>query len=728
MEAHHHILLVAPDGCIQKNKRLIDFVNGICTNATRVSIVCPPQDVDNQEILSNLLHKLASVYEVPMNIKDAEFYDLSIYLGSSPTPLVQTMLSRFMDNGARRKFDDPINRMKVPRLVSSSTLNRALVPVDTTLRFLLRKIADDLFNRISKSRHDAAEKNQYWQHYQKRQLPQDLYNKYKNVLNLDCFSFNYFYFIKALIINQSHSIDAVYCYCNHQWCLPTGALLKELLGVTLFYYKDNVKSYKIKSSAADVVRLNEGWMLDLVDHFMNEEVNESGEKSFLAQKVVESETPCGVEQSTMLLTNVTQAGFYSAPAKRSVLFYGNSYYNFYYLSQALRRRGWDVITVSIQSPDTKDSLYYHGEDLNLYSPDSEVFQRNLQNLYEIAKQRYSLFHFANDGVMSFFPQYHTHKDDVPPDMEAWKKLGKKIAYTVSGCNSGTSKESVAEWSRQASNGKVVCDTCIFQDNSEVCSPERSLGWGRKIEKFCDVIFGEQLPALDFMALPNVVREPSTVCLDPLVWHPDISIPPELLLEKRPGEFLIYHAVGNYDLRTNQTGRNIKGTGAVLEAIERLKGEGFPVRLVFVTDKPSKEVRFTQVQADVVIDQLNYGRYGANARESMMLGKPTICYINPREPSPDRELQSIKEVPLVNADEDTLYEVLKKLLQDPDERAEIGRLSRNFALKWHSADACAERYEHIYDCLMEGKPITHPETWNFYDPVKINASSRQLSTI
>lgn len=32
--------------------------------------------------------------------------------------------------------------------------------------------------------------------------------------------------------------------------------------------------------------------------------------------------------------------------KRSVVFLHNSYYHFYYLAQALRRRGWDAVTVT----------------------------------------------------------------------------------------------------------------------------------------------------------------------------------------------------------------------------------------------------------------------------------------------------------------------------------------------------------------------------------------------
>jgi hypothetical protein len=36
---------------------------------------------------------------------------------------------------------------------------------------------------------------------------------------------------------------------------------------------------------------------------------------------------------------------------------------------------------------------------------------------------------------------------------------------------------------------------------------------------------------------------------------------------------------------------------------------------------------------------------------------------------------------------------------------LAKASRDFAVKWHSADACAERFELVYDRLMRGLPPT-----------------------
>jgi len=87
---------------------------------------------------------------------------------------------------------------------------------------------------------------------------------------------------------------------------------------------------------------------------------------------------------------------------------------------------------------------------------------------------------------------------------------------------------------------------------------------------------------------------------------------------------------------------------------------------------------------------------------MMLGKATICYINRSEPNPSDVLRSTQEVPLVSATEETIYGVLRGLLLDRERRRQLGSAGRAFAMKWHSADACAERYEAVYDSVMNGK--------------------------
>lgn len=394
-----------------------------------------------------------------------------------------------------------------------------------------------------------------------------------------------------------------------------------------------------------------------------------------------------------------------------MVFLHPSYYHFYYLARALRKRGWDAVSVNVWDPNGSFSPYFHGEDINLYDADPIKYRKNLTAFFEVAKKRFSMLHFAGDSCLSFFPDrwyfvngHHDPDEYAPPDIVEWKKLKKKIAYTSSGCNSAISQSSIHAWSSTSAAGSL-CGKCPWQHRPDVCSDQKNLGWGRILQKYVDIVFAEMLPALDYMAMPGrVIHEPVTTCLDPDFWKPDLSIPDGHKLDRAPGEILVYHGVGNYDTR-NVDGRNIKGTPAIFSAIERLEAEGLPVRLKFVTGLKNTEVRFVQAQCDVIVDQLNFGRYGATAREGMMLGKPVICYINPKEAGGEKELACLKEAPLVSATAATVYEALKDLLLHPEKRRAIGIEGRKYALKWHSADACAERYEKIHDQLMEGRVLS-----------------------
>lgn len=391
--------------------------------------------------------------------------------------------------------------------------------------------------------------------------------------------------------------------------------------------------------------------------------------------------------------------------RRSVVFLHNSYYHFFFLAAALRRRGWDAISVSIESPDSLNAPFYHGEDVNLYDPDHDAFRGKLDRAFEEIRDRFSMVHFSGDGQMSIFPwcfDTGASRDRIPWDFIALKKAGLKIGYTPAGCNDGISQSSFRHWSGG------MCGKCTLEDRPEVCSDRRNLAWGHKCAMFCDLIAGETLPALDYQSGPKVFHEPVTMCVDPEAWHPEIEIPPDIRIERQPGEVLIYHGVGNYFAEHYAGNRNVKGTAAVIAAVDRLKAEGHRVRLIFIHDVPSRMVRFYQAQSDIVVDQLNMGRYGANARESLMLGKPVVGRIVTDEPDGATQLRCLGECPIVDADEDTVYEVVKRLVSDPDERRRLGDESRAYALKWHSPDACAARFERVYDGLIAGIPPAEVE--------------------
>lgn len=395
----------------------------------------------------------------------------------------------------------------------------------------------------------------------------------------------------------------------------------------------------------------------------------------------------------------------AAPRKRSVLFVNPGYYNFYYLADALRKRGWDAVSMAIVDPNSDYAKQFHGHHWNLFESDANSQLFTLRTKFKEVVERFEMLHFHGVGTLSFFPyNYDTSRidyDRVPWDVIEMKRRGAKIAYSITGCHDLVTPSSFKAWSLD------MCRKCAWRDKPDVCSDRGMAAWGWKVRQLADLICVETDPPLDFRDGPTTFREPLSFAVDPEVWHPDLArgvdVPEEWREPKAPGELLIYHSVGNFELRTIN-GVNVKGTGAVIRAIERLKIEGHPVRLLFRKEVPSLYNRWILAQADIIVDQLNYGRYGATAREGMMLGRPVVGRLNKTEPGGIPPVRCIAESPIVDADEETVYEALKRLVVSPEERERIGREGRAHALRWWSKDVLAERYERVYDHLRtHGRP-------------------------
>jgi hypothetical protein len=148
----------------------------------------------------------------------------------------------------------------------------------------------------------------------------------------------------------------------------------------------------------------------------------------------------------------------------------------------------------------------------------------------------------------------------------------------------------------------------------------------------------------------------------------------------------------------------KGTKHIEAAVERLKTEGYVFEFrrlaATLTQKQVKEIIAT---VDVYVDELRCGSYGATAVESMALGKPTVTYI--RE---DLLEKYPPDMPIVNANPDTIYDRLKELIVDADLRHEIGVKSRAYAEKYHSLEVIGPALLEIYqeigaDVRVHGNP-------------------------
>lgn len=146
-------------------------------------------------------------------------------------------------------------------------------------------------------------------------------------------------------------------------------------------------------------------------------------------------------------------------------------------------------------------------------------------------------------------------------------------------------------------------------------------------------------------------------------------------------------------------RSVKGTAIVLDAVDRLRNEGVPFEFRLVEKMTHAEARKLYASADLLVDQLLLGWYGALAVELMCLAKPVICYI--RSGDLDRIPKAMREsLPIINATPQSFYDTLKDCLTNRrHELPEIGRRGRAFAERWHDPRTVARQTKAAYEEVL-----------------------------
>lgn len=357
---------------------------------------------------------------------------------------------------------------------------------------------------------------------------------------------------------------------------------------------------------------------------------------------------------------------------KAVLFFVPDYHCSFFLRDELRRRGWRA---DIFVPHWYPRQFLYGNDVILerIAYETKLSLRNslrmcLALIFRtvlIAKYRYVIHYgsFNYEVSDATFAQRC-----LLFTLSNWYRivrlLGAKFVYIPTGCRQHVPK---SQW-LLVENGRV-CDNCGFEPR---CTDKANQVNFRLVRKFASAaIVSDGHRTNEFRE--TRIRYKS---FDLRVFHPEIVIPPEFKWPPTSG-VRILHSHALEDRLLND--KNIKGTPSVLRAIEVLQTEGHEVSLVNLSGIPSNQMRYHQVQADIVIDQLIYGGYGSTALECLALGKPVICYVRP---SWKRLYESIypewANCPFISATPETLEEELRKLILDPGYRETVSMDSRKFA--------------------------------------------------
>jgi glycosyltransferase involved in cell wall biosynthesis len=361
--------------------------------------------------------------------------------------------------------------------------------------------------------------------------------------------------------------------------------------------------------------------------------------------------------------------------KKSILIVNPNYHYSFALRDELRARGW-VADIYVNSIYPKQLLF--SEDV-IYEATSFPFKKNdvvklvwrlLFFIKIIFKYKYIYVYGDAEVILisrsfSYIVRYLI-KSNFSPELSILKIFRKKIIFFPNGCHQEVLKKDFSKYE----NGKV-CGNCIVGHKS--CNDKQNQLIFDKVNRYHDFVVANT-PMIS-KSLPQK-QQIYDRFVNLNTFNPNIKIPLECKLTDSHTVRILHGFVDSG--RTNKE-KNIKGSNHIFNAVERLKTEGFAVELIYLNNIPSKKMRYYQVQADIIIDQLVYGWWGSSAIEAMCLGKPIICYLN--EGLKNEFLKAFPQyqtLPVIEANTDNIYNVIKKLVSDKNFRDEAGVKARAFA--------------------------------------------------
>jgi glycosyltransferase involved in cell wall biosynthesis len=314
--------------------------------------------------------------------------------------------------------------------------------------------------------------------------------------------------------------------------------------------------------------------------------------------------------------------------------------------------------------------------LNLVQDSNPVFSPRWWTWMLCAALRYDVFHF-NFGAsfLTYYPERWVYVD-----LPLWRAMGISTFVTFQGCEGRLSDFAMKNFEVQA------CSDCPGLNN--FCA----VGYDQfkreilaNVGRYFDRVFALNPDLMHH--LPGAVFLPYANC-DLDTWQP-------------PQGFDFYHS-GPVRILHAPTNRKVKGTEAIVAAVQELNNEGVNVELVLVENIPYSQVKDLYESVDLLVDQILVGWYGGLAVELMALGKPVVAYLRENDlgflPRAMRE-----EIPVVNANPARLKDTLKRLIQDPALRQSLGERSRAYAERWHHPQKVAEITTGEYLRALEKHP-------------------------
>jgi hypothetical protein len=139
----------------------------------------------------------------------------------------------------------------------------------------------------------------------------------------------------------------------------------------------------------------------------------------------------------------------------------------------------------------------------------------------------------------------------------------------------------------------------------------------------------------------------------------------------------------------------KGSEETIRLLHGLSARHPEVVPRVVVDTPHEECLRQRRLGHISIDELFTGSFHLVSLESLAQGLPTLCFLDERTRRQVRELAGTEALPWINCHVSEAAARLTRLIADPDQRAEHGRLSRRWIKQYWTDRRMVEHYRQAY---------------------------------
>jgi hypothetical protein len=277
-------------------------------------------------------------------------------------------------------------------------------------------------------------------------------------------------------------------------------------------------------------------------------------------------------------------------------------------------------------------------------------------MLKIQKQ-YDVFHFNFGTTLLDLSRFGLPLLDLP----LYKRHG-KIVVTYNGCDARQKYPTMKRTRFSACHD----DTCYDGICNDGVRDRRNRENIKKFDRYADAIFALNPDLLHF--LPERARFlPYTIAN----WDELRLIP----AGREDAPLSIVHA---------PTNRASKGTSIIVKVLDRI-AEKYKdsVEITLIENCPYLKALEMYSRADIIIDQILIGWYGAVAVEAMKMGKPVISFICEEDLHfiPPQMARDCKDA-IINANPETLSDRLTELIENPGLLEHYRSNGLSYVNRWH----------------------------------------------